>query len=290
MAKTPTRPVRTRPEPPLLFFRTHVTNVARVTPNIVRVTLGGSELASFVGDGPDQRIKVFLPPPGENEPKLPTYGDDWYAVYRQLPAETRPAMRTYTVRKHYPERNEVDVDFVLHGDLGPASRWAMRAAHGDQVLIWGPYADYEPTPSTSWQLLAGDATALPAIGAILEELPAGTVARVFVEVDSPEDELPLATSGDVTVTWAHRSAGESVVDAVRAAALPSGSPYVWMGGEAGLIKALRRHCVNERRYARQDIYFCGYWRRGKAEDQVEDAELEAEEAAEFAADEAAGAA
>jgi NADPH-dependent ferric siderophore reductase len=290
MAKSSTRPVRTRPEPPLLFFRTHVTGVTRVGPNIVRVTLGGSELADFVSDGPDQRIKVFLPPPGEVEPKLPTYGDDWYAVYRQLPPATRPAMRTYTIRRFYPERNEVDVDFVLHGDLGPASRWASRAAPGDQVLIWGPYADYEPTLGTTWQLLAGDATALPAIGAILEELPAGTVAKVFVEVDSPEDELPLSTAGDVTVTWAHRSAGASVVDAVRAAALPSGSPYVWMGGEAGLIKALRRHCVNERRYPRQDIYFCGYWRRGKAEDHVDDAELVAEEQAEFAADEAAGAA
>jgi NADPH-dependent ferric siderophore reductase len=288
MAKTPMRPVRTRPEPPLLFFRTQVTHVTRVTPNIVRVTLGGNELAEFVADGPDQRIKVFLPPPGETEPKLPTYGDDWYAVYRQLPAHQRPAMRTYTVRRHYPERNEVDVDFVLHGDIGPASRWASRAALGDQVLIWGPYADYEPTPNTSWQLIAGDATALPAVGAILEQLPAGTVAKVFLEVDSPADQLALETAGDVTVTWADRSAGESVVELVRAAALPDGSPYVWMGGEAGLIKALRRHCVNERRYPRYDIYFCGYWRRGRAEDQFDDAEAEAEEREELAADAAAG--
>ncbi len=289
MAKTPTRPVRTRPEPPLLFFRTHVTAVARVTPNIVRVTLGGSELSEFVSDGPDQRIKVFLPPPGEAEPKLPTYGDDWYTVYRQLPSTSRPVMRTYTIRKHYPERNEVDVDFVLHGDLGPASRWATRVERGDQVLIWGPYADYEPTPNTTWQLIAGDATAVPAIGAILEEIPAGTVAKVFLEVDSPSDELPLSTAGDVSVTWVHRSAGVELVDVVRAAELPEGSPYVWMGGEAGLIKALRRHCVNDRRYPRYDIYFCGYWRRGRAEDQLDDVEAEREEREELAADEAVGA-
>jgi NADPH-dependent ferric siderophore reductase len=114
------------------------------------------------------------------------------------------------------------------------------------------------------------------------------VAKVFLEVDSPADQLALETAGDVTVTWADRSAGESVVELVRAAALPDGSPYVWMGGEAGLIKALRRHCVNERRYPRYDIYFCGYWRRGRAEDQFDDAEAEAEEREELAADAAAG--
>ena len=53
---------------------------------------------------------------------------DWYARWRALPDERRNPIRTYTVRAVRRDAPEVDVDIVLHGDGGPASRWAERAA------------------------------------------------------------------------------------------------------------------------------------------------------------------
>lgn len=270
--RTATRALRRRPAPPMGYFRATVARTRRLSPHVTRITFTGADLSDFIWDGPDQRVKVFLPPPGHEVPQVPT-GDDWYPRYLQLPDEIRPIMRTYTICGHRPERNEVDIDFVLHTDCsGPASAWAATAEVGDHVGIYGPYADYDPVPGADWQLIVGDDTALPAITGILESLPAGTVARAFIEVFGPDEERQFDTKGTVEVTWLHRGAEATdrnslLTDAITAANLPPGRPYVWLAAEASAVKSLRRHLVNERGYDRADIYFAGYWRYGRSEDQ-----------------------
>ncbi|MFF5973538.1 siderophore-interacting protein [Streptomyces sp. NPDC012769] len=56
---------------------------------------------------------------------------------------------------------------------------------------------------------------------------------------------------------------ESLIAAVRSATegFPAGAPYVWLAGEAGTVRALRRHLVEERAVDRRAIHFAGYWRR-----------------------------
>jgi iron complex transport system ATP-binding protein len=41
--------------------------------------------------------------------------------------------------------------------------------------------------------------------------------------------------------------------------------YAWLAGEAGVIKALRRHLVSELGIDRKSVAFMGYWRLGRAE-------------------------
>jgi NADPH-dependent ferric siderophore reductase len=41
--------------------------------------------------------------------------------------------------------------------------------------------------------------------------------------------------------------------------------YAWLAGEAGVIRALRRHLVSERGIDRRTVAFMGYWRIGRAE-------------------------
>lgn len=272
--KQPSRPIRRRPVPEMRFFRTTVTDVRRLTPGVVRIRVGGGDLAEFVGDGPDQRIKIFLPRPGQLHPVLPAPGSGWYAEWRAMPDDVRPIMRTYTLRQHHPYSNEVDIDFVLHGDDGPASAWVGRAVPGDPFVFYGPYADYEPTPGTDWQLILGDETTLPAIGAIVEALPADARALVFVEVADAAEQQVWESKGDLTLTWLHRGVaapGTSslLLDAVRSTEFLAGRPYVWLGGEAGQVKAIRRHLVGERDVPRSDLYFCGYWRSGRTEDDAQ---------------------
>lgn len=250
-----------------------VRDVERVTPNMLRVRFGGDDLRNMVHDGPDQYVKLFFPLPGQQHPQLPMqvseYGMSWYRAYLAMPDDVRPPMRTYTIRALRADRGEIDVDFALHGDDGPASRWAQRARPGDEVAMIGPHGLYAPPASSEWQLLVGDETAVPAIGAIVESLPPGAVVRALVEVGSAEDRQDFASWGDVEIRWIVRGAdprGQRVLEALRQAELPAGAPYAWLAGEAGVVKRARRHLVSERGVDRRAITFTGYWRLGKSEE------------------------
>jgi hypothetical protein len=40
----------------------------------------------------------------------------------------------------------------------------------------------------------------------------------------------------------------------------------WLAGEASTVRALRRHLVGDRGFAKSDIEFTGYWRRKLTQD------------------------
>jgi NADPH-dependent ferric siderophore reductase len=242
-----------------------VTRVRPVTPRMVRVSFTAP--AGFEA-WPDQQLKLCFPRGGSLV--LPeSDGDEmrWYQAFLAIPEESRPWMRSFTVRRHDPARGELDIDFVLHGDAGPAVRWARTAAPGQVLGRYGPAEIYRrPLPPGEWYLLAGDETALPAIGSLLESLPASARARVYVEVAGAAEEQPLSTSASADVCWLHRDRGGSLVDAVRSAAFPDGAVSAWLAGEAGAVRTLRRHLVDERGVPKRSIEFTGYWRRRLTQD------------------------
>jgi NADPH-dependent ferric siderophore reductase len=252
-------------------FDTEVVAVRPVGASLVRVTFGG--LPHLTSDGPDQRVKVFLPTPGAPARAVPR-GADWYQRYRLLPEHARPVMRTYTLRA--VRDGQADIDFVRHGDTGPASRWATTAAPGDEVVIWGPDArftgerggaDYAPGDAR-WQLLVGDETALPALSGIVAGLAGDAVARVVVEVPDAADRVDFGAGEGVGVEWVVRGAdphGVGLVKAVCAQAPPEGPGYAWVAGEASAVREVRRHLVRGCGMDKARVYFCGYWRLGEAE-------------------------
>ncbi|UNO42835.1 siderophore-interacting protein [Streptomyces sp. MST-110588] len=271
---------------PFRFFDVHVVRTRRLGPSMVRVTFGGPDLGELTAGGRDQRFKLFLPQPHQDAPVLKDRGEGWYTTWRtQDPAE-RAVMRSYTVRAHRADPAELDVDFALHGagpaatdTGGPAARWAARAEPGDRVTVLAPVAadnggvDFRPPPGTDWILITGDETALPAVAGILEWLPPGTRAKVWIEVPHADDRQELPTLADADITWIVREEvpgdhRQPLLDAVRAAELPEGAPYAWIAGEAGTVKALRRHLVREREFERRAVKFTGYWRRGASEEDL----------------------
>jgi NADPH-dependent ferric siderophore reductase len=210
-------------------FSVRVAAVSALTPSFVRVTLTGDALADFSAVGLDQRIKVVLPIPGHGFTDLPD-GDDWYGTWRALPDAERNPLRTYTVRSFRPDARELDIDFVAHGDTGPASRWVSACRVGDELRIVGPAVPSSPAelPSGAAEfapgsatriLLAGDETAAPAICAILEALDVATVGHVFIEVPTDADRLPVTAPAGVEVRWIARngaSHGVRMTDQVHA--------------------------------------------------------------------------
>ncbi|TJZ58663.1 siderophore-interacting protein [Streptomyces piniterrae] len=259
-----------------------VTDVRRISPHMARITFAGDGLDDFP-TWPDQQLKLCFPKPGQTEPRLPDEGADgdvmrWYQAFLAIPEDQRPWMRSYTVRSYDPVRQRITVDFVLHGASastadavsGPATRWAASAAVGDTLARYGPAALYArplPLDTADWLLFAGDETALPAIGSLVEALPPGARAVAYIEVADPAEEQLFTTEADLTVHWVHRNDGEAghgdaLLSAVREAPpFPSGSVFAWLAGEAGMVREIRRHLLGERGMDKRQIDFTGYWRR-----------------------------
>lgn len=218
----------TLPIAPWRVFAVTVSAVRRLSPSFTRVTFTGADLDRFADNGYDQRIKLALPLPGQDRATLPD-GADWYATWRALPEHLRNPIRTYTVRAVRPHLAEVDVDLVLHGDSGPATRWARRAGIGDEIALVGPDAGFDGNhggvefrpPAGGTLLLAGDETAVPAISNICERLPLDARGTVVLEVPDAADVLPLLAPPGVEVHWLARGAdgyGSRLVPAVVEAA------------------------------------------------------------------------
>ncbi|MBX9425085.1 MULTISPECIES: siderophore-interacting protein [Streptomyces] len=274
---------------PFQFFRLQVDRTRRLGPSLVRVTFTGDDLKGFAAGGRDQSLSLFLPHPGQDAPVLPPLDDpDMYAIlgaWRAMPDDERAVMRSYTVREQRTEPvNEVDIDFALHEDGGPACRWAAQAQPGDRVVVLGPAiaentgVRFQLPEDADSVLIWADETALPAASAILEWLPAETRAQVFLEVPYSGDRMELSTQADATVTWLVQEEGApSAVDAVRGTELPGEAPYVWIAGESGSVKALRRHFVRDLGLDRRRVTFVGYWRKGLSEDALREVPDETQE-------------
>jgi iron complex transport system ATP-binding protein len=238
-------------EPMTLAFEVTVSSVQELSPNFRRITFGGYSLRDFGvhGDTMDLRIKLMIPSlAGDGTPlPLPVFEmaqSGWYREWLAMDPAVRGSMRTYTVRRSrldsvYPE---IDVDFVMHfdehGNGGPAANWALNAKPGDAITIIGPnnraahcvtaevYSGIEWRPGMAQRvLLAGDETAIPAISAILENLPSYMTGHAYLEVPEAGDFLDLKTDADVKITWLARGAaigrsrphGEMLQEAVRLA-------------------------------------------------------------------------
>ncbi|MFG3045277.1 siderophore-interacting protein [Streptomyces sp. NPDC048241] len=269
---------------PFRFFALSVARTRRLGPSLLRVTFTGPELAEFHSLGRDQSLSLFLPQPGQTEPAVPLeLGDDWWHGWRELPDHVRAVMRSYTLRALRRDPDEIDIDFALHGTepgapvpAGPASRWAAGAVAGDRVLLLGPaIADnrairFRPPEDTDLIVMWGDETAVPAATAALESLPPSARVHAWLEVPHAGDIQDVRTAADARITWLVRHENApSPVEALRTTQLPAHtSPYVWLAGEAGQVRELRRHFVGERGTDRRRVTFVGYWRRGLTEEQL----------------------
>ncbi|ALG13952.1 siderophore-interacting protein [Kibdelosporangium phytohabitans] len=241
---------------PTKLWRAPVLRTERITPRMARITVGGPQIDDFVGSGTDENVMLYLYEPGADLPEPLTLESARVAMSR-----VRPYMRTYTISRHDPAANEIDFDFVLHGDHGPASKWASNAAIGDEVIFVGPSPAYQPDLTAAWHLLIGDETALPAIGSITRALPGATI-RAFVEVED------VAEQQDLDVTWVHRNgvpagSSEPLVKALAAADFPDGKPAVWAAGERQVMQAVREVLV-EKGIERASVRPATYWRLGHA--------------------------
>lgn len=222
----------------------------KVTPNMLRLTLGGPGMASFPTDRAGGYVKLQI----------------------RVQGQDRPVVRTYTIRAQ--RADEIDVDFALHGlaegTAGPATDWALQARPGDTIMVGGP-GPAKPLPAgASSYFIVGDMTALPAISVNLENLPADARGVAILEVQSEGDRQKIAHPEGVEIHWlVNPEPGqhpELVDKAVRQVAWPGGSLYSWVASEFSTMRAMRGYLRGERGLGPDALYISSYWKHGLTEE------------------------
>lgn len=247
-----------------------VTRQEWLSRSLVRLWLSGAP-ADVFGDRPhtDAYFKIFVP----GTAPLPAPPIDIQELRATLPPEAAPARRTYTLRGYDAERGELAIEFVSHGDHGRAGPWAAGVQPGDQLVVSEPGGGYAPDPAAEWHLFAGDESALPAIASALEALAPEARGHALIEVNGPEDEVPLKVPDGVELRWLHRAGAEAgtttlLPEALAALPWPGGDVQVFAHGERGAMKAIR-DVLAPREIPRERLSLSAYWAHGRAEDQFQ---------------------
>jgi NADPH-dependent ferric siderophore reductase len=210
--------------------------------DLVRITLGGPELAGFTSLGPADHVKVFLP------------GPDGQVVGRDYtPSEFRPIGAS--------SGPELDLDFVVHGTDGPASAWALGAEVGHALAFGGPRGSRLAPTGFRNALIVADPSALPAarrwIRAYAGVLPVHAVLFGGAVAEGYLDDAELAAATPQVLAADHDLVEVLATQDVDA------DTFVFAAGEAGALVEVRRH-LRSLGLEKEQLSLHGYWRRGDA--------------------------
>lgn len=169
MTAEPPTPTR-RPVPDDLFggrlrgaylLDLEVTEVRRIAEHVQLVSVGSTDLLGF------QSV------PGQDA--LIEFGDGAGSVRRR-----------YTIRRVDPRTGMVDFEFELHPGGGAAAHWAASGSRGDVLSAIGPRGSIGLRAEAPEHLFVADDSAMPAVFATLEALPAQTRATALLNAPHGE--------------------------------------------------------------------------------------------------------
>jgi NADPH-dependent ferric siderophore reductase len=237
-----------------------------LSPHTVRITAGGPGFDALrMNEFTDKYAKIIFADPALG--LRPPY--DLAALRDSLPPDQRPVTRTYTLRRADPQRQQLAIDFVVHGDKGIAAPWAASAEPGDILTLSGAGGAYHPDAGSDWHLFVGDESALPAICSALESLPADARGLAYLETSDPGEYLDATPPRGLAVTWLHRPEPGSepglLADALLAGPWLSGRADVFAHGERESMKAVRS-ALKGRLGEGDQLSLSGYWASGRTED------------------------
>lgn len=254
----------------------HVKSVEDIAPRFRRIVFRGKNLERY--DRDDQfHCRLIFQPRGTAEPRWPMLDHRGHVVW---PDDKAVPTRVYTIRHIDTAAQDITIDFALHANPGPATRWAMDARPCDLAGILGPAAN--GPKSAEFYVLVGDETALPGIARFLENLPITATGHAFIEVDTKTDELPLHCPAGMAVVWLHRNGADAgtttlLEDSIRAIKWPAplDTAFVWGGCEHKAFSAIHRHLKKDVGLPRDRFVLYSHWHRHLSEEEIITAGAEA---------------
>ena len=239
-----------------------VLRVEQPAARMVRVVLGGPELAGFTSLGFDDHVKLFFPSAQAAAAAAASF--DTPGAYEK---------RDFTPRHYDAATGELTIEFFLHPagpghSPGPAAAWAAQAATGQALVVAGPKGSAVISPQDiDTHFLIGDETALPAIQRRLAELPAGARAVVLAETDAGTN-WPLSHGAASAAIHRVQRAGSGAPAQELIAVLHglefSSRSFFWVAAETQCARAVRSYLHGERGLPKRWIKAAGYWQRGCA--------------------------
>lgn len=238
-----------------------VSKAWHLTPNMIRVVFAGPELEGFPEGREGGNCKLLLPEPNETRE----------VFAKRLADGTALTKRTYTVRSFDAATGELAIDFVAHGDEGPASRWAINAKPGDFLVFAGPSGPKITHYEADYYIVAADPSAIPIAAATLEAMPRDAKGVAIFEITSLEDQQSFDAPKGIDIHWLVQPDPHvpttAQEDFIRALDWPDGRVQTCIAGESGVIRKLRAFLHNEKQLPREDVYISGYWKIGLVEDE-----------------------
>jgi len=221
-----------------------VVSTRALSPNLRRITFSGPDPMEFLPPRPAPSLRLFVP-------------------HRE-----GPVARPYTVRAVNARTRQFSIDFALYAD-GPASTWALSAQPGERVECSAPRAGFEYRQDVDWYLLIGDATALPAIAAIVETMAAGTPVLAMIETPTVCDRQTLNSEAFLHCRWFSREErwlgpGLCLEESIALLTPRRSRGRAWIAGEAERVRQLRGVVQSALRLDPSDISTSGYWKYGVA--------------------------
>lgn len=239
-----------------------------ITPHFIRITLQG-DVQPYKDCVLGVNNKIFVPPVGVKKVFFSETNTETGELILP-PEDERPSLRTYTHRGIDIENNLLIIEFVNHGENGPASRWALHAEKGDELGVAMKLKDAPLHPDADWYFLIGDATALPVLSCILEALPETAQGKVILEVPTQEDQQQLIKPEGITIEWIynlHPENGSILAEKVKEIQLPnSTSKFAYVAAEFSTVKSLRNYFRKDLGFSAQELYAYSYWKAGVSED------------------------
>ena len=236
----------------VLIRKLKVINSQELGKNMRRITLQGSDLADFPENQESGYVKIRFPKNSDHEPTDTKKNFD---------------LRSYTIRAFNLEKRELVLDFLLHGDSGPASKWASSAQIGDSIEIAGPGPVILAADAADWYLFVGDMTALPAIAVNLEKLSPESKGIALLEINSSEDKQDLKKPEGVEVKWIINSdpltGCEDLIKALSCVEIKGVNPFAWVAGEFELLRFARKLLKHDKALPKDSLYLSCYWKIGE---------------------------
>ncbi|HWI30754.1 MAG TPA: siderophore-interacting protein [Microbacterium sp.] len=244
--------------------RVRVTGVTDVLGRFVRVTVAGDELSDFASTGPADHMKVFFPDPesgilsgpealgpgvdGIRRPDGAVFGRDFTPLHpRRDPSTGLPAL---------------DIDIFTHDAPGPAARWAMTAAAGDELILVGPRGSRRAPQGVDRIVLVVDETALPSAGRWLQDAATSTRVELVPLIGGQLDWVESYLREFGIPARVHRDGG-SALYRLRQADVDDRT-FVFAAGEAGTLVEIRRLLRHELGLPNYQYAVSGYWKQGEA--------------------------
>ncbi|WP_417396474.1 siderophore-interacting protein [Gimesia chilikensis] len=223
-----------------------VIRTTRITEHMLRITLGGAAMADYPSHQESAYVKLMFPQ-ADDQP---------------------PQKRSYTIRQQRPM--EIDLDFVLHDPLGPASSWAKQAQPGDRIQVGDPGPKKLINHDADWFLLVGDMAALPAISVNLEQLPDDASGHVVIEIPSETEIQTLKAPAGLKFHWEVNPQpdpeGSFLISKVKDLPWQAGQPAVWSACEFNSMRKLRHFFKEEHKLPDSHLYLSSYWKLGQSDE------------------------